>query len=115
MKRIITLLVLMILSSFLCMGCGYSHEEEIHAPKISSEYLNQYYKQAEIEFREAGFDNVKSEPAGDLKDYSSNLKDTVIDISVDGNKKYTKDDWFQKDDEVIIRYHSVWSRAYQMK
>lgn len=75
-------------------------------------YTSANYKSVVNAFKEAGFKNVVKQPIYDLGTgwLDRNSNGDTENISIAGNNKFDEDDYFDKNDKVIVKYHTwEWS------
>ena len=77
----------------------------VAAPYGAAECLEQDYTTIQAAFYAAGFTNIEAEKVEDLQATDVDKVNTIDAISVDGKTDFTKEQEFQSDDEVLIRYH----------
>ena len=77
----------------------------VAAPYGAAECLEQDYMTIQDAFYAAGFMNIEAEKVEDLQAADVDKVNTIDAISVDGKTDFTKEQVFQSDDEVHIRYH----------
>ena len=77
----------------------------VAAPYGAAECLEQDYTTIQTAFYAAGFTNIEAEKVEDLQATDVDKVNTIDAISVDGKTDFTKEQEFQSDDEVLIRYH----------
>ena len=77
----------------------------VAAPYGAAECLEQDYTTIQAAFYAAGFTNIETEKVEDLQATDVDKVNTIDAISVDGKTDFTKEQEFQSDDEVLIRYH----------
>lgn len=77
----------------------------VAAPYGAAECLEQDYTTIQTAFYAAGFTNIETEKVEDLQATDVDKVNTIDAISVDGKTDFTKEQEFQSDDEVLIRYH----------
>lgn len=77
----------------------------VAAPYGAAECLEQDYMTIQDAFYAAGFMNIEAEKVEDLQAADVDKVNTIDAISVDGKTDFTKEQEFQSDDEVLIRYH----------
>lgn len=77
----------------------------VAAPYGAAECLEQDYTTIQAAFYAAGFTNIEAEKVEDLQAADVDKVNTIDAISVDGKTDFTKEQVFQSDDEVHIRYH----------
>ena len=77
----------------------------VAAPYGADECLEQDYMTIQDAFYAAGFMNIEAEKVEDLQAADVDKVNTIDAISVDGKTDFTKEQVFQSDDEVLIRYH----------
>lgn len=78
----------------------------VAAPYGAAECLEQDYTTIQAAFYAAGFTNIEAEKVEDLQATDVDKVNTIDAISVGGKTDFTKEQEFQSDDEVLIRYHS---------
>jgi mRNA-degrading endonuclease RelE of RelBE toxin-antitoxin system len=107
MKRIVSIFIacLMIITLVGC-GSSKSHKDEAQTPSASSAQKGKDYKNVIKEFEEAGFKNIKTKKLDDLVTGWLTKDGEVKSVSVDGDKDYSADDWYSKNVEVVITYHT---------
>ena len=77
----------------------------VAAPYGAAECLEQDYTTIQAAFYAAGFTNIEAEKVEDLQATGVDKVNTIDAISVGGKTDFTKEQEFQSDDEVLIRYH----------
>lgn len=77
----------------------------VAAPYGAAECLKQDYTTIQAAFYAAGFTNIEAEKVEDLQATDVDKVNTIDAISVGGKTDFTKEQEFQSDDEVLIRYH----------
>lgn len=77
----------------------------VAAPYGAAECLEQDYTTIQAAFYAAGFTNIEAEKVEDLQATDVDRVNTIDAISVGGKTDFTKEQEFQSDDEVLIRYH----------
>ena len=77
----------------------------VAAPYGAAECLERDYTTIQAAFYAAGFTNIEAEKVEDLQATDVDKVNTIDAISVDGKTDFTKEQEFQSDDEVLIRYH----------
>lgn len=77
----------------------------VAAPYGAAECLEQDYTTIQAAFYAAGFTNIEAEKVEDLQATDIDKVNTIDAISVGGKTDFTKEQEFQSDDEVLIRYH----------
>lgn len=77
----------------------------VAAPYGAAECLEQDYTTIQAAFYAAGFTNIEAEKVEDLQAADTDKVNTIDAISVGGKTDFTKEQEFQSDDEVLIRYH----------
>lgn len=77
----------------------------VAAPYGAAECLEQDYTTIQAAFYAAGFTNIEAEKVEDLQATDVDKVNTIDAISVGGKTDFTKEQEFQSDDEVLIRYH----------
>lgn len=77
----------------------------VAAPYGAAECLEQDYTTIQAAFYAAGFTNIEAEKVEDLQATDVDKVNTIDAISVGGKTGFTKEQEFQSDDEVLIRYH----------
>ena len=92
-------------------GCGNSNsateqEGKVQAPITSSSAMGENYADIVTQFEKAGFTNITTEGLEDLITGFLHEENDVKEISIDGDTSYKKDEWFDPDARVVIRYHS---------
>lgn len=68
--------------------------------------MGQEHSAVKNEFTSAGFVSVTVEPIEDLKMIDTEKVNAVESVSVGGTTDFSKGQKFDKNDEVIIRYHA---------
>ncbi len=106
-KKVIALMLFVIMI-FSLAGCG---REEINdgkaaMPMSAQEMENLNYEDVVTKLHIAGFTNVCSEPMNDLLIGLFNKDGEVEDVSVNGEKGFKKDQRFDINTYIIVRYHS---------
>lgn len=84
-------------------------EEQVIVP-VNSPYgyddcIDKDYSAIKTDFELSGFTNISTESVEDLNYSESDKLYTIESISINGNTDFTKDQEFEIDDKVIIRYH----------
>lgn len=77
----------------------------VAAPYGAAECLEQDYTTIQAAFYAAGFMNIEAEKVEDLQATDVDKVNTIDAISVGGKTDFTKEQEFQSDDKVLIRYH----------
>ncbi len=77
----------------------------VAAPYGAAECLEQDYTTIQAAFYAAGFTNIEAEKVEDLQATDIDKVNTIDAISVGGKTDFTKEQEFQSDDVVLIRYH----------
>ena len=101
-------LVLFGMAAFLESGEEKKAQIAVSEGKISAGYYNDYieknYVSVQKQLEAAGFTNVE---VVDLNDAGlfKNKKDTVENVSVNGDSSFSSSDYFDKDATVVITYH----------
>ena len=72
----------------------------------TTKFVGGQYDDAVTAFKTAGFTNVKAVKKADLITGWINKEGEVIEVLIDGNKKYSGGDYVDSDVEVVIRYHA---------
>lgn len=75
-------------------------------PYGATECVGQEHSAVKSEFASAGFVSVTVEPIEDLKMIDTEKVNAVESVSVGGTTDFSKGQEFDKNDEVIIRYHA---------
>lgn len=112
-KKIATILlgIIAIFSLFL-IACGSDSSEEedngmIEIPFSSSELEDgMQYTDAEEQFKNAGFTNIKLEKIEDLVTGWLTDDGEIEEISVNGDTEFSEGDEVEPDSNVVIRYHT---------
>lgn len=117
-KRTIALLaVLVVAIALIVVGIGScvdfgsrqieaAHEGKAQLPVSSSELGDESYEDVETQFKNAGFANVKAKGEGDLIAGLLHREGDVDKVSVGGSTTFSKGDWVDANEQVVIRYHS---------
>ena len=84
----------------------YSSLQKKNLPISSKDIDDANYHDIEKMFEEAGFVNIKTEPVEDLKTGWINSEDEVKDVFVNNKNKFSADDKYRPDTEIIITYHT---------
>ena len=79
---------------------------QISMAKSSKDLTGENYETVILALQEMGFTNVKSAPLGDLKKGWLHKEGEVDKVSIGGITKFSVNDIFDADAEVIITYHS---------
>ena len=109
MKRVIkglSLLMVLVVSSFLFIGCACSEEHEGECKPPGSSMIGKNYQDVKTQFETAGFKNVTTEPIEDLITGWVNKDGAVETVSIDGDDSYSNKKWYKDDAKVVIRYHT---------
>ncbi len=98
----------MFIITFSLVACGdsESHEGEAKTPSGSSAQKGRDYQDVVKDFESKGFINIQTEPLYDLVIGWLTKDGEVEEVSVDGDKDYSPDKWYQNDVEVVITYHT---------
>lgn len=106
---ITVMLLILIMIPVSIFGVEYFKEKkEVQQGKVQvgsyEDLIGKDYKTVEEHFKSAGFTNIK---LINLKDSGIKFweKGEVETISIAGNNKFYSEDYFFKDDEVVISYH----------
>ena len=81
-------------------------KQKKNLPISSKDIDDANYHDIEKMFEEAGFVNIKTEPVEDLKTGWINSEDEVKDVFVNNKNKFSADDKYRPDTEIIITYHT---------
>ncbi len=76
-----------------------------NVPLGSKECADKDYEVIQNSLKSAGFSNIKTEAVEDLKSTEADKLNTIISITINGKADFEQGTKFDKDDEVIIRYH----------
>lgn len=77
----------------------------VNSPYGHDDCIDKDYSAIKTDFELSGFTNISTESVEDLNYTESNKLYSIESISINGNTNFTKDQAFEKDDKVIIRYH----------
>lgn len=102
---LITLLIALCLAPLAACDRN-ENDPQISPPLSSSSIDDQHYKDLVIQFEEAGFTDVTTEPIPDLITGWITSDGEVEDISIGGSTDFAIDDDFAPTTPVIIRYHT---------
>ena len=80
---------------------------EIVITRSASEYKNLDISSVQKELADIGFSLIKKEPIFDLNSSSSIDEGTVEEVAIAGNKAFSANDVFSKEDIVVITYHAI--------
>ena len=87
-----------------------SEKDSRHTPADMRSYLNRPYQEVAQELTDAGFSAVSTSAMGDLADWLFFSKQGDVGkvgrVTIKGAADFKKGDSFQKDDPVIVYYHS---------
>ncbi|MGD6873739.1 DUF4839 domain-containing protein [Sutcliffiella horikoshii] len=106
MKKIIGIIIACILITLVGCAGDSGHEGEAKTPSGSSVQEGRDYQEVVDEFKEKGFNNIKTEKLEDLITGWLTKDGEVESVSVDGDKDYSPDVWYSNDVEVVITYHT---------
>ena len=70
-----------------------------------SYYIGRNYKEVEKELQKQGFPNTTLIPQKDIKKASDRYLGKVAALTIDGNSKFSKGDWFDMMSNIAIIYH----------
>ncbi len=88
-------------------GCGSGEEDHrIAMPMSASEMRSRHYEDVVTKLREVGFINVCAQPMNDLVLGWLKKDGSVDEVSADGERNFKKNERFDPDVYIIIRYHS---------
>ena len=117
MKRLLaTILALTMAVSFA--ACGDQPEREdapsatpivsttATAPRSMGDCVGEDRSSIENEFFSAGFENITTEQVEDLESAEADKVGSVISVSINGQSEFEQGQEFDKNDEVVIRYHA---------
>lgn len=112
MKKIISVIMLLmfVLTLTACGNNSKEHDGQAKTPSASSAQKGRNYEDVVKDFEDKGFTNIRTETIDDLVTGWLTKDGEVESVSVDGNKDYSADKWYQKDVTVIITYH-VFSKS----
>ena len=110
MKRRTLLLITVILSILMLIGCEADHTGQAKTPSGSSIQKGRDYMAVESDFREKGFTNIKYELIEDLITGWLTKDGEVEKVTVGGDPEYAPDKWLPADTEVVIYYHTFPSK-----
>lgn len=99
-------ILIFIISIMVATSEKPSHEGEARTPGASSYQQGRDYKDVVSDFEDNGFVNIKTEKLEDLITGWLTKDGEVESVSVDGDVDYIAGDWYPKDVEVIITYHT---------
>ena len=88
----------------------YSSIQKKSLPISSKDIDDMNYHDLEAIFENAGFVNVKTEPVEDLKLGLLNSEDEVKEVFVNNKNKFSANDKYRPDTEIIITYHAFKSK-----
>lgn len=77
----------------------------VNSPYGYDDCVDRDYSTIANDFELAGFTNIRSESVEDLSTSESDRINTIESVSINGHIDFTKNQEFNKGDEVIIRYH----------
>lgn len=83
-----------------------SHEGEAQAPSASSVLKGSDYQKAVDMFANSGFTNIKTEVIEDLVFGWLTEDGEIESVSISGDENYNSGNWYPKDTEVLITYHT---------
>lgn len=116
MKRILAM-ILVITMSFLLVACGdKTANEDVQseppvvkttaiAPHSVNDCIGEEELSIENDFYVAGFENIKTEQVEDLESAEADKVGSVMSVSIGGKSEFEQGQEFNKNDEVVIRYH----------
>ena len=83
------------------------HPGEIQMPASSRSYIGRNCRDVFYELRDAGFENIKIDTAGDITKENDRNIGKIISVSINGNSIFAKGVWTAKDAEIILRFHTL--------
>ena len=83
------------------------HPGEIMMPASSRSYIGRNCRDVFYELRDAGFENIRIEKAGDITKENDRNLGKIISVSINGNSIFAKGVWTPKDAEIILRFHTL--------
>ena len=100
-----------ILLMCFCIGLLYWMSfDSVKIPLASGDCIGKNYQTVQLQFSDAGFNNVKTIPVEDLKDgfffKDTKKNNTIQSITVKGNIDFKEGETYGKDDPVTIYYHT---------
>lgn len=105
---IVILIIIFIFLSIMGIFESAEKKQALSAGKISagncSDYEERNYIVVQQQLESAGFTDIKLIDLDDSGIFK-NKKDTVESVSINGNSTFHYDDYFDKDDTVVISYH----------
>ena len=81
------------------------HPGELKMQQNHSYYIGRNYKEVEKELQKQGFPNTTLIPQKDIKKASDRYLGKVAALTIDGNSKFSKGDWFDMMSNIAIIYH----------
>lgn len=89
----------------------YHSERQANANQVkvtaaSKDLQGKQYEEAAAALKEMGFTNITVTPLGDLKKGWLHDEGEVKEVSIAGNSKFSVNDIFSDDSEIIVFYHS---------
>lgn len=103
----ITALLISIIMIFAFSGCGDDpNSNKVSMPMSAKDMKGRNYEDVVTKLELAGYTNVYSEPLNDLIIGILNKDGTVDEVSANGKKDFRKDQRFDADTYIIVRYHS---------
>ena len=107
MYKRLGILVAVIATLLLLSACGSKDDDSrIAIPRASSEYEGKNYKAVLDELNTAGFTNVKTAVMDDLVLGILTKDGEVENVSIDGNKSFSRGTKFMPDVAIIVTYHT---------
>jgi hypothetical protein len=106
MKKIFLAFITSIIILVGCNGNSNEHDGEAKTPSGSDVQKGRDYQDVVNDFKEEGFNNIKTEKLEDLITGWITKDGEVESVSVDGDKDYSPDVWYSNDVEVVITYHT---------
>ena len=107
---IVTFVAMFILLGGMVLLGMTSGKDSRHTPADMRSYLNRPYQEVAQELTDAGFSAVSTSAMGDLADWLFFSKQGDVGkvgrVTIKGEADFKKGDSFQKDDPVIVYYHS---------
>lgn len=83
---------------------------KVAAPISYEDVKGKNYEDVEKKFKKAGFTNIETKGLGDMVVGIFSDEGDVDKVSIDGETEYSSSEYFEKDAEVVIRYHSYPSK-----
>ncbi len=107
---IIRKFIIIMLSAILVFsltGCGENIDDNsIPMPMAAKEMRGRNYEDVVTKLERTGYTNVYSEPMNDLIIGLLNKDGAVDEVSANGKKDFRKNQRFEPDTYIIVRYHS---------